>query len=373
MSSKISSFHRKCKKLFKTPGVFFRDYFDKKYPDVYNEILCPQDEESILIQHDISLENQININFPIDVVFTWVNDKDPEWQRKYQFYCHIDPQRHGKYATDQARFSNHNELYYAIKSVVINLPWVRQIFVVTDNQLPPWLDEYPNVKVIDHTQIISHKYLPTFNSHVIEAHLHNIPSLAEHFIYFNDDVFVARPLPAGHFFKGNGLASIFLSRKSLVRMHGKGVVTPTLSASMNVREIINNDFSLSIDIPLVHTYVPLRKSVFDFIWQNYEENIAGFLVNKFRTNSDLNMATFMVPWFTYIKGLATPERDICHYFNVRSVSAKKNYSLLTKIKHEGGGPHSFCANDFTTTKSEFQDYQLALLSMLDFFYEKGKY
>lgn len=47
---------------------------------------------------------------------------------------------------------------------------------------------------MDHREIIDHDYLPTFNSHVIEANLHKIPNLSEHFIYFNDDVFVAKPL-----------------------------------------------------------------------------------------------------------------------------------------------------------------------------------
>lgn len=372
MLNKFESLHRKCKKLLRTPGIFFRDYLDNKYPDIYNEIHCPYNEESILISHDLNLENQIDINFPIDVVFTWVNDKDPEWQRKYQSHRYINSEFHGQYATDQARFSNHNELYYSIKSVVRNLPWVRTIFLVTDNQQPLWLNEYPNVKVIDHSTIISANYLPTFNSHVIEAHLHNIPNLAEHFIYFNDDVFVARPLPPGHFFKGNGLASIFLSKKSLLNMTLKGVQTPTLSASLNVRKIINDNYGVNIDIPLVHTYVPLRKSVFTFVWKNYIDDINKFLPNRFRTDLDLNMATFMVPWISYIKGSATPERDICHYFNVRSLSAKRNYERLKRIRDVGGGPHSFCANDFTTTKAAFQDYQIALLSLLEFYYENGK-
>ena len=45
---------------------------------------------------------------------------------------------------------------------------------------------------MDHREIIEQEYLPTFNSHVIEANLHKIPNLSEHFIYFNDDVFVAK-------------------------------------------------------------------------------------------------------------------------------------------------------------------------------------
>lgn len=95
---------------------------------MYNEVKCPRDEESILVQHDLAMECQINIDFPIDVVFTWVNDKDPEWQRKYQSYMRTSTGVHGQYATDEARFTNHNELYYSIKSVVKYLPWVRTIF-----------------------------------------------------------------------------------------------------------------------------------------------------------------------------------------------------------------------------------------------------
>lgn len=372
MLPKIKCFHRKCKKFIKRPGVFFRDYFYKRYPEIYNEIKCPKDEEAILVEHDIYLESQININFSIDVVFTWVNDKDPEWQKKYNSYLSLNSEVHGQYATDKARFSNHNELYYSIKSVVENIPWVRNIYLITDDQKPSWLGEYPKVKVIDHKKIIPLNFLPTFNSHVIEAHLHNIPDLAEHFIYFNDDVFVARQIPEGHFFKGNGLASIFLSKKSLAKMFEKGVYTPTLSASINVQKILKKDYGVSIDIPLVHTYVPLRKSVYKIVHDKYKNEIKRFCVNKFRSDSDLNLATFMVPWIAYINGLATPERDICHYFNIRSISARRNYFILRALKKEGKGPHSFCANDFTTTKSALQDYQSELLSMLDFYYDNGK-
>ena len=73
-------------KLIHSPGIFFRDYFNKKYPVIRNEILCPEVEESILIRHDLQLENILHADFPIDVVFTWVNDKDPKWQEKYKLY-----------------------------------------------------------------------------------------------------------------------------------------------------------------------------------------------------------------------------------------------------------------------------------------------
>lgn len=359
---------KKIKKLVINPGVFFRDYLNKRYPEIYNEIKCPKDEESILIKHDLLLESKVKINDPVDVVFTWVNDEDIHWQKKYNRYKSESLSENGQYAIDSARFSNHNELYFSIKSVLVNMPWVRNIYIVTDNQIPIWINDYKKVKVVDHKDIIPIDYLPTFNSHVIEAHLFKIPGLSERFIYFNDDVFVARPLPVGHFFRGGDIASLFLSEKSLSEMNKGQNITPTLSASLRVSKIFEHDFSMKLDTPLVHTYVPLTKSMFESVWFEYEQDIIPFLGNKFRTNNDLNMATFMVPWFAFIKGRALPVRDICYYFNIRSPVARKNYQRLIQVKATDKCPHSFCANDFTSTQTRIENYQGKLIDMLSKYY-----
>ena len=48
--------------------------------------------------------------------------------------------------------------------------------------------------------IIDKKYLPTFNSNVIEAFLWKIPNLAENFIYSNDDTFFGNFVYFKHIF-----------------------------------------------------------------------------------------------------------------------------------------------------------------------------
>lgn len=349
---------KKIKKFMKSPGVFFRDYLNKKHPIIRNEIQCPELEENILIRHDLAIENLLHIRFPIDVVFTWVDDSDVEWKEKYlRFKAEIGAETLGNFATDEARFCNHDEIRYSIKSIERYMPWVRNIFIITDNQKPNWCESNDKIKIIDHREIIDDKYLPTFNSHVIEANLHKIPELAEHFIYFNDDVFVARPLPPGHFFKSNGISSLFLSQKSLTAMQARGTNTPTLSASQRACRIFKDDFESLIDTPLVHTYVPLRKSVYEEAWREYESEITHFLPNKFRTNQDINLATFFVPWLSYLTGKATPSRDICYYFNIRSTAARSYFKALKQAKQEGVCPHSFCANDFTTKTKTFGNYQ----------------
>lgn len=366
---------KKVKKFITKPGIFFRDYLNKKYPIKNIEQPYTEPSEPIIIQseyllNDITAMNTIDI-MPIDVVFTWVDNSDLEWSMKYYKYVPIYSKSSALYATDSARFTNHNELYYSVHAVLEFLPWVKHIYIVTDNQKPHWLsEEYKNkITIVDHKTIIDEKYLPTFNSHVIEAFLHKIPNLNENFIYFNDDVFVARALQPEHFFQNNGIASIFISEKSLIKMREKGTITPTLSASERSIKLLNKYYKTSIDKPLVHTYIPLKKSMYQLAWYRYKDEINEFLLNKFRKDNDLNFANFLIPWLMFFEGKAVPKIDICYYFNIRSPNAITIYRKLLNNKEQGILPHSFCANDFHSNKS-IQDYKNKLAEMLKKYYGK---
>lgn len=361
------------KKLVRQPGVFFRDYFNSKYPVVNCEQKVVESKEPSVIESGLALaelEQQVWLKpFDIDVVFTWVDNRDQAWQQRYQAHNNAQGEA-ALYANDAARFTNHNELYYSLHSVRKYLPWVRNIYVVTDHQTPSWFsqEKYPNVHIVDHTDIIPTQYLPTFNSHVIEAHIHKIPGLSENFLYFNDDVFVARPLPKEHFFHSNGIASIFVADKSLVAMQKKGILTPTLSASQNSINLLQKHYHVGIDSPLVHTYMPLKRSVFERAWQIYHDDIVAFLPNKLRTNEDLNMATFLVPWLMYLSQKSVPAHDVCYYFNIRSAHAKTQYRKLLQSQRGHTPPHSFCANDFNSVQSD-PNYHANLELLLKKYYK----
>ncbi|SPR99898.1 stealth family protein [Cupriavidus taiwanensis] len=360
---------RKLKKLVRSPGLFFRDYLIKRYPISLNEMGCSIADEAILIAHDLDLANlEASEHAPIDIVFTWVDSSDPKWIRDFNCAKEFANHAHiGPYATNAARFANHDELRFALHGVLKFLPWINNVYVVTAGQRPSWFNDHPKVTFVNHESLIPDQYLPTFNSHVIEAHLHRIPGLAEQFVYFNDDVFVARPLPKNHFFRSNGIASIFLGKKSLSGMRSRGANTPTLTASENSLKLLARRYSHFIDTPLIHTYIPLRKTAFNLAWDLYEVEIKSFLCNKFRGESDLNLASFLVPWLAYLEGMAVPTRDICYYFNIRSPSARMFYRTLVGSSNHHA-PHSFCANDFRADNSDRVDYKEQLLSMLAKYY-----
>ena len=78
-------------------------------------------------------------------------------------------------------------------------PWVGRIFVVvaSPSQVPAWLNaSHERIRIIYHEQIFDRAstQLPTFNSLAIETVLHRIDGLSNLFMYFNNDVFLGRPL-----------------------------------------------------------------------------------------------------------------------------------------------------------------------------------
>ena len=94
------------------------------------------------------------------------------------------------------RFADNEELRYSLRSLYKFAPWVRNIYILTNGQIPNWLNiQNDRIKVITHAEIFSNKsHLPTFSSPSIESNLHNIPGISEHFLYFNDDVFLGQPI-----------------------------------------------------------------------------------------------------------------------------------------------------------------------------------
>lgn len=170
----------------------------------------------------------------IDFVITWVDQSDPKWLTKYQRLTGSSKMSE----EERARYRDYGTLKYLFRSIERYAPWVHHVFLVTDAQIPGWLnDEYAKVTVIDHTEIIPAAYLPTFNSNVIDLNLINIPNLEEHFVYFNDDMFLNRRVEPTDFFDESGKPRDFLSFNAIMP---NGVFEHTY---VNNLAILNNLFS----------------------------------------------------------------------------------------------------------------------------------
>eukprot|EP00755_Sulcionema_specki_P009618 Sspe_Gene.44208::Locus_21657_Transcript_2_2_Confidence_0.667_Length_728::g.44208::m.44208/K08239/GNPTAB; UDP-N-acetylglucosamine-lysosomal-enzyme len=130
---------------------------------------------------------------PIDAVYTWVNGSDPWFRRLADRYAVAEP---------SMRFEDHGELKYSLRSLATYAPWIRYVFIVTDGQVPHWLNVAdPKVRVVPHHALFPNtSHLPTFSSPAIEMHLHRIPGLTRRFLYLNDDVFLGSHVSPHDFF-----------------------------------------------------------------------------------------------------------------------------------------------------------------------------
>lgn len=94
------------------------------------------------------------------------------------------------------RYRDNDELRYSLRSLFKYAPWIRRIHLVTNGQVPYWLDiSHPRINVVTHAEIFPNPdHLPVFSSPAIEVHLHRIPGLSRRFVYFNDDVMLGAPV-----------------------------------------------------------------------------------------------------------------------------------------------------------------------------------
>lgn len=143
----------------------------------------------------------------IDAVIMWVDGSDPAHAEKLNRYLEkLGGKRPN--AASKTRFHHAGELDYCVTSLLKFAPWLRTIFIVTDNQRPALMDTIQGsvferkVKIIDHRDIFQgYEYcLPSFNSMAISSLLWRIPGLAEKFLYLNDDFMLIRPVYPADFF-----------------------------------------------------------------------------------------------------------------------------------------------------------------------------
>ena len=97
-------------------------------------------------------------------------------------------------------------MVYSLRSVWKYAPWVRNIFIITNGQVPHWLNlDNPKIKLITHQDIYKNvSHLPVFASPTIEANIHRIPGLSRRFIYLNDDVMFGNYIYPDDFWKLDG-------------------------------------------------------------------------------------------------------------------------------------------------------------------------
>ncbi|MEO3820920.1 stealth family protein [Plantactinospora sp. B24E8] len=302
------------------------------------------------------------VTFPIDLVYTWVDGNDTDWQRrKNQALGHGEGEIN-EIAANMSRYISRDELRYSLRSVHAYAPWVRQVYLVTDDQVPPWLDtEHPMVRVVRHREIFGDTgRLPTFNSHAIESRLHRIPGLSEHFIYVNDDMFFGRPLQPDTFFHANGISKFFPSPAQLDVGPATIHDAPVTAAGKNNRRHIQEHFGRTITQKMRHVPYPLRKSVLEEIERNLTAEVAGTATHQFRHPEDLSIPSSLQHYWSYFSGRAVPGPIEYTYADLAHPSTPVKLALLLANRHSD----VFCLNDTESSEVLLSEQHAMLTDFL---------
>lgn len=137
----------------------------------------------------------------IDMVYLWCDGNDPEFiERKNKYLGKAETKVK---VSGDVRFFDNEELKYSLRSLEMYAPWINHVYIITDRQVPKWLNtEYEKVTVVDHSEIMPKECIPCFNSNVIEYYLPYVPNLSERFLYANDDMFFGGAVTEEDFFDG---------------------------------------------------------------------------------------------------------------------------------------------------------------------------
>lgn len=301
----------------------------------------------------------------IDIVVLWVDGSDPEWQAQKASY-------QGKALNDSNsvnRFRDWGLMPYWFRAVEQFTPWVRTVHFVTCGHVPSFLNlNAPKLHHVRHSDYIPAEYLPTFNANTIEMNVHRIPGLADHYIFFNDDMFMLRPMPETAFFcdglpctYGGEVPAAFCGKAGIwqhlivndlrvinnhftkseqVRLHKKLYANRTYRWQDNLRtRVIERLFpEFFLGFKNLHAPAAFQKRTLETIWALEPDLLRKTSSNRFRTNEDVNQ--WLALWWQVAEGSFSPFMTDNIVEDCTENSADRLCRLISGQKHD-----MICIND----------------------------
>lgn len=301
----------------------------------------------------------------IDFVVLWVDGNDPNWlAEKKQYQSNVVDDSNAA-----NRFRDWGLMPYWFRAIEQFTPWVRKIHFVTWGHVPPWLNlDHPKLHHVKHLDYIPQEYLPTFSANTIEMNIHRIPDLAEHFVFFNDDMFLLRRMKETDFFQ-KGLPCTYGAEVPVQFSGTPGIWQHLITNDMRT---INNHFDKRKQVRLypgkytdrvyrwqdnvrtktleklypetflgfknLHAPAAFCKQTFVEIWREEPELLHQTCLHRFRTNDDVNQ--WLAIWWQVASGQFSPYvvDNVVEDVNGSSIDALCR--IISSQKHD-----MVCVND----------------------------
>ena len=327
---------------------------------IFKEILYGSFIQYRLFNFPIFLKEIFNKK--VDLVYCWVNNNDEKWRKKKEYWA-----RELNVQIDNCRYINNDELKYSLRSIAQNAEWINKIYIVTDRQIPEFLDiNNSKIKIIDHEDIIPAKYLPTFNSDVIESYIDNIPELSEYFLYANDDTFIGRPIAKSYFFTKSGAPKVYLKPQKWKKLECDYQQNIICSSEL-IKQTYNKDYTKYEPHHNIDVY---RKSHIKACKNEFSKQFDLLSCNKFRKGDFIQRHIFTI--FMIANSFCKVQILKRKPFQKQSLLISTYYSIsfmqkiLKKYK-----PYLFCLNDVENGNSKTRENLKKIMN--DIFPQKAEW
>lgn len=316
----------------------------------------------------------------IDFVVLWVDCNDPKWQKE-----------RSKYSLDEGcdnstvRYQDWENFRFWFRGVAQNAPWVRKIHLVTNGQVPQWLDtECPKIHLVKHEDYMDSSMLPTFNSSAIELGIYKIQGLADQFVYFNDDMFLMSAVKPEYFFvdnipvdmagfirrpkkiEGNVFSALLENNARIIYRHfsKNEVVWKNLRKWFRLwygktflRSVL---YALKREAPgfvIPHLSTAYLKDDFEKVWMQEREVLQETQHHRFRSTKDVNH--FLFRNWRMSEGAFVPRKSRGKYFGIKNEKTARSVAKTIIA----GDCSEICINE-TCTGEEFEKVKKIINSAL---------
>ncbi len=275
----------------------------------------------------------------IDAVITWVDGSEPNYKLKLE-----ENLKNKKIINRQ--YLQANEINFCVASIIKFAPFIRKIFIVTDNQKPN-LNEVGHLVSLNKVEIIDHKEifrdnmdsLPTFNIRSIDALLFKIKNLSNKFIYFNDDMFLIKETSKEEWFKDNKAVLTGSWTKTYNNKLIK-TISQRIKNLLNIRPSFNAAQSKAANIAGFHNKYfksyhcgrPQIKSVIKDFYDKNPQILTNQIRHKFRDGRQY--MPYSLCWHHLIKEnlhVESSSNKLVEINKSRNLSAKKLEKILRSI------------------------------------------
>ena len=317
-------------------------YLKIKYQEIVCEFISIEEADVfqlIKIYEEVSFKkshNKLIDNEPIDVLIKYIDLRDPFLKRKniHQIEKDID----------------NEELRYSIRSILINIPWIRKIFILMPNKKVKYFKKYELIH--DKIIYVKDKDLLGFdssNSLAFQFRFWKMKEfgISDNFIVMDDDCFIGKPLNKTDFFyvKNNKVVPLIINSKfheikkfevekklleyyEIIKKTNEEQDAYAFEYSQYLTYLfLLNIFQKSLNIPkFTHNAIPVNsnelKEIYDLVY-NSEFNETT-LFSKYRHVKSLQFQTFILA-YTFIK-YKKKVKNISHKYIVNNQSILSNYN-----------------------------------------------